>query len=76
MVGRKYWYGVEVEGRLKGIKTCFVRSEIPKDVGEYPHVYFTYEWLNNFGDKKVNSMRELIKAGKYVTIEVQTKEEL
>ena len=45
MYGKKYWYGKEVEGRLLDVETVYCRSEIPKNVWKYPHIYFTIEFV-------------------------------
>ena len=31
MQGRDYWYGKEVEGRLYGLYTLFVRNKFPNE---------------------------------------------
>ncbi len=45
MKGLAYWAGIEVEGTFSDIPTLFIRSEIPKNYKDYPHLYFTYEWV-------------------------------
>ena len=45
MYGKPYWYGKEVEGRFSDILTVFVRETIPSDYNEYPHIYFTIEYI-------------------------------
>lgn len=45
MYGKSYWYGKEVEGRFSDIETVFVRSEVPDNYVDYPHVYFTIEYI-------------------------------
>ena len=45
MYGKSYWYGKEVEGRLSDIETVFVRGQVPKNYKDYPHIYFTIEYV-------------------------------
>jgi hypothetical protein len=45
MHSKPYWYGKEVEGRFSDIETVFVRSQIPTNYVQYPHVYFTIEYI-------------------------------
>lgn len=53
MYGKRYWYGKEVEGRLSDMETVFVRSEVPANYIEYPHVYFTIEYIARAVDSPV-----------------------
>ena len=42
--------GIDVEGRLKGIKTLFIASgQIPDTAHEYPHIWFQPQWLRRHG---------------------------
>jgi len=50
MQGKEFWYGLEVEGRLLGVQTVFVRSKIPEDFNKYPHIYFTIEYTHTCVD--------------------------
>lgn len=45
MKGLAYWRGMECEGSYSDIQTLFVRSEIPKNYKDYPHIYFTFEYV-------------------------------
>ena len=47
MKGKSNWYGRECEGRYADIDTVFVRTEIPDNYKEYPHIYFTIEYVRN-----------------------------
>jgi len=47
MKGKSNWYGRECEGRFADIDTVFVRTEIPDNYKEYPHIYFTIEYVRN-----------------------------
>jgi len=52
MYGKKQWRGLEVEGRYSDIMTFFVRELIDnklsvKEYKEYPHYYFTIEYMRN-----------------------------
>lgn len=39
------WEGLEVEGRLFGLKTLFVSKILPEDYRDYPHVYLRSNYL-------------------------------
>jgi hypothetical protein len=52
MYGKKQWRGLEVEGRYSDIMTFFVRELVDnklsvKEYKEYPHYYFTIEYMRN-----------------------------
>jgi len=47
MKGKSHWYGRECEGRFADIDTVFVRKHIPENYKEYPHIYFTIEYVRN-----------------------------
>ena len=74
MYGKSYWYGKEVEGRLSDIETVFVRGQLPKNYKEYPHVYFTIEYIEmccvhgNWDD-----IHSILETKQYVTIEANSK---
>ena len=74
MYGKSYWYGKEVEGRLSDIETVFVRGQLPKNYKEYPHVYFTIEYIEmccvhgNWDD-----IHTILETKQYVTIEANSK---
>ena len=74
MYGKSYWYGKEVEGRLSDIETVFVRGAVPDNYTEYPHIYFTTEYIemccvhNNW--KEIHSILE---TKQYVTVEANAK---
>jgi len=62
MYGEQYWYGKEVEGRYSDIETVFIRSGIPGDILEYPHAYFTIEYV-----------REMIKTNNWEIVHMVLK---
>ena len=70
MYNKGYWYGKEVEGRLSDIETVFVRKKIPKNYKEYPHIYFTIEYIRSCieGDW-FDTIYNLIDTKQYITIE-------
>ena len=74
MYGKSYWYGKEVEGRLSDIETVFVRGQLPKNYKEYPHVYFTIEYIEmccvhgNWDD-----IHTILETKQYATIEANSK---
>ena len=74
MYGKSYWYGKEVEGRLSDIETVFVRGQLPKNYEEYPHVYFTIEYIEmccthgNWDD-----IHNILETRQYVTVEANSK---
>jgi hypothetical protein len=74
MYGKSYWYGKEVEGRLSDIETVFVRGQVPQNYKEYPHVYFTIEYIEmccthgNWDD-----IHNILESRQYVTIEANSK---
>ena len=74
MYGKSYWYGKEVEGRLSDIETEFVRGQLPKNYEEYPHVYFTIEYIEmccthgNWDD-----IHNILETRQYVTVEANSK---
>src|SRR5690554_1533572 len=50
MYGKSLWTGIEVEGRLSGVKTLFIRDLVNGNIGvenysTYPHYYFTIEYM-------------------------------
>lgn len=85
MFGKDVWQGVEIEGRLYGLKTLFIRN-LREDVYEwtisvgtylYPHVYFTIECIRDAVDKNNKAfslIRELLKSNRAVTIEADVNE--
>lgn len=66
MYGLKYWYGKEVEGRYSDIDTVFVREVIPDNYKEYPHIYFTIEYINRTDWIDIHN---ILKTKQVVTIE-------
>jgi len=68
MKGRAYWYGPELEGRLVGVPTVFIRSMLPPDVAAYAHWYFPWEATR---DQRWDWMRQgLARPGGLITVEV------
>lgn len=70
MYGKKYWYGREVEGRFADIDTVFIREEIPSNYKEYPHIYFTIEYISKL---KFDEILEILESRQVVTIEVNSE---
>ena len=70
MYGLKNWYGKEVEGRYSDIETVFVREEIPKNYKEYPHIYFTIEYVEKTDWKDIH---KILETKQIVTIESNNK---
>jgi hypothetical protein len=60
MYGKKQWRGREVEGRYTDMMTFFVRDWNSseklnvKEYSEYPHYYFTIEYMKLCSDAKPN----------------------
>jgi hypothetical protein len=59
MYGKKQWRGLEVEGRYSDIMTFFVRDLVDnkllvKSYTEYPHYYFTIEYMKRIGNNSDN----------------------
>lgn len=52
------WDGVEVEGRLAGVRTLFLWAMPdgfdPAIVRDYPHVYFCPAWLDQHGNALID----------------------
>lgn len=74
MYGKDYWYGKEVEGRLSDIQTVFVRKTIPDNFLNYPHIYFTIEYIKMC--KELNSWQSilnLIDSNQIITLEVNSE---
>lgn len=46
MQGTQFWYGREAEGRLTPMPSVFCRNKIPDDYKDYPHIYFTVEYID------------------------------
>jgi hypothetical protein len=58
MHGKDNWVGREVEGRYSDIMTLFIRSgELPKNWKEYPHIYFTQEYMT---EKKFTDISKIL----------------
>jgi len=68
MYGKDQWRGREVEGRYADMMTYFVRDLGAgigvKDIEEYPHYYFTIEYMN----KAMNSDKWQNRKNLYVPI--------
>ena len=45
MFGAEYFYGKEVEGPLADIDSVFVRTTVPENWDEYPHIYLCISYL-------------------------------
>ena len=71
MILRDFWFGPEVEGRLSGIETMFVRNTVPVVTKLIPHVYFTVEFVRANKPENWDAMRTMrFEEGKIVSIEV------
>ena len=74
MYGKSFWYGREVEGRLSDIDTVFVRGQVPENYKEYPHIYFTIEYIEmccvhgNWDD-----IHNILETNQIVTVESNPK---
>ena len=64
------WIGLEVEGRLTGVRTLFVASEPLPEVIDTPHVYFWESYWQNNGFKQV---KKCLDEKLLVTLEVSLK---
>jgi hypothetical protein len=76
MYEKRYWYGKEVEGRLSDMETVFVRSEVPTNYIEYPHVYFTIEYITHAVNSPVlwdRIYQILDNSNKMITIEANDR---
>ena len=74
MYGKSYWYGKEVEGRLSDIETVFVRGQIPKNYKDYPHIYFTIEYMEMACvHGNWDEIHRILETKQYVTIEANEK---
>tara|TARA_R110000796_G_scaffold209707_1_gene325999 strand:- start:415 stop:858 length:444 start_codon:yes stop_codon:yes gene_type:complete len=77
MKGKSNWYGRECEGRYADIDTVFVRTEIPDNYKEYPHIYFTIEYVRNCNQAYLpptppdawDDILEILETNQVVTIE-------
>ena len=63
MYGKDQWIGKEVEGRYSDILTYFVRDlsfglDLVEHYHEYPHYYFTIEYMKNCG-KDSDEIRQI-----------------
>ena len=73
MYGKSYWYGREVEGRLSDIETVFVRGQVPTNYKDYPHIYFTIEYIEMccvHGNWK--EIHDILETKQFVTIEANS----
>ena len=77
MYGKDQWIGKEVEGRYSDILTYFVRDlsfglDLVDHLHEYPHYYFTIEYMKNCGkdSDEIRQIRHILdKTNCAVTIE-------
>lgn len=68
MFGAPYFYGKEVEGPLSDIDTCFIRTDTPRDMQKYPHVYFCISYISSV--KNFNEIESCLDRYQIVTLEV------
>ena len=74
MYGKSYWYGKEVEGRLSDIETVIVRGQVPKNYKEYPHIYFTIEYMEMACvHGNWDEIHSILETKQYVTVEANCK---
>ena len=74
MYGKSYWYGKEVEGRLSDIETVFVRGAVPKNYKDYPHIYFTIEYVEMACvHGNWDEIHRILDTKQFVTIEANEK---
>lgn len=73
MTDRDSWAqfeGIDVEGRLKGIRTLFIAyGAIPEDAETYPHIWFQPQWLQSHGYEDIYPLTQ----HSLVTLEVSQK---
>jgi hypothetical protein len=72
MYGKSNWYGREVEGRLADVETVFVRGKVPDNFKEYPHIYFTTEYIEmavQCSDDVWDTIHSILETRQFVTIE-------
>ena len=70
MYGEQYWYGKEVEGRYSDVETVFVRSKVPDDFIDYPHIYFTIEYVRAMIKQDIwDTVHMILKTNQIVTVE-------
>jgi hypothetical protein len=67
MYGKKQWRGREVEGRYTDMMTLFVRELVDnklsvKSYTEYPHYYFTIEYVVSMLESRNSNQLEAIHA--------------
>jgi hypothetical protein len=68
MYGKQQWRGREVEGRYTDMMTLFIREYGEgidvQDFSEYPHYYFTIEYiakmLESLDSKQLEAIREIL----------------
>ena len=68
MFGAEYFYGKEVEGPLTDIATVFVRTQIPNNWDEYPHIYLCISYITDKPNWKI--IEEMLDMRYIVTLEV------
>lgn len=75
MYGKHVWYGKEVEGRLSDLQTVFIRKgDLPPDWIEYPHIYFTIEYITeSVKNNNWSTIHKLLETKKVVTIEANAE---
>jgi hypothetical protein len=70
MQGKNFWYGKEVEGRLFGVNTCFVRNKVPADADKYSHLFFTIEFVERCVKTNAwNDIAVMIDGNRIITLE-------
>jgi len=72
MINKGHWYGAEVEGRLQGLPTLFIRNcrvveNLPED-WNYCHIYLTQEFVSLATEAQWDAVRRNSKH--FLTIEV------
>ena len=66
MQGKSNWYGKEVEGRLHGLLTKFIRYEVGSlDIPDLQHLYFTKEFIDTV-DNAAKQIEDLSINTKYM----------
>lgn len=68
MFGERYFYGKEVEGPLADVDTVFVRSNVPENWVDYPHIYFCISYIESTPDWVLIS--EMLDNRYIITLEV------
>jgi len=74
MYGKSYWYGREVEGRVSDIEKVYVRGQVPGNYKDYPHIYFTIEYMEMACvHGNWDEIHSILNTKQYITVEANDK---